>query len=96
MKQVKETVTNFLNDLRKIMKENGIDSISFVNSGEHHTIELDFKTKKESIILGEYDGDGGLIDDFELASLLNSGLTRTEIATFDPKQAPIKSKRFTN
>lgn len=96
MKQVKETAANFLNDFKKIMKENGIDSISFVNNGEHHTIELNFNTKKVSVILGEYDGDGGLIDDFELESLLDSGLTSTKIATFDPKQAPIKSQRFTN
>lgn len=96
MKQVKETVTNFLNDLRKIMKENGIDSISFENNLNHHLIELNFNTEKTSVIVGEYDGDGGLVDDFEIEGLLDSNLTCTQIAVFDPKQAPIKSQRFTN
>ena len=95
MKQVKETVTNFLNDLRKIMRENNIDSISFENNLNHHLIELNFNTEKTSVIVGEYDGDGGLIDDFEIEGLLDSNLTCTQIAVFDPKQAPIKSLRFT-
>lgn len=95
MKTVKESVTNFLNDLRKIMQENNIDSISFENNENHHTIELNFNTEKASVVVGEYDGDGGLIDDFEIEGLLDSNLTCTQIGEFDPKQAPIKSVRFT-
>jgi len=94
MKTIKENVVNFLNDLRKIMKKNNIDSISFENNENHHTIELNFDNEKSSIIIGEYNGNGGLIDNFELESLLDSNLVCTQIAEFDPEKSSVKPQRF--